>query len=269
MTENAPLLSLKFSGEAIEKHIMPIYELGSTFIAIQRIVNKTHLFNLKKLENGAKLSFQERKETALRISGIREGSDEYGLIPFITDPVVIDHVKTLLVDGLIAVSAYALGRVFKYNSEDQNNQTLIAAIYNEVSAVADRINNISGIESIEIFPGKDVKGPNIRINMDTQEYVRNIQNESLYGEYQVLSGYITRMYPNRFLLDIKVAPNYYTKVHVSPEDFDIIRYQTKSGQIIDFFGRPKYRLGNITKKIREFEAEAIEPKEEFDPNFEI
>jgi hypothetical protein len=135
--------------------------------------------------------------------------------------------------------------------------------------MTDRIGNISGVESIEIFPSKNVKGPHIRINMDTQEYVREIQNESLYGEYQLLSGYITRMYPNRFLLDIKVAPNYYTKVHVSPEDFDIIRYQTKSGQIIDFLGRPKYRLGNMTRKIREFEAEKIEPTKDFDPNFEI
>lgn len=270
MIENAPLLSLKFSGETIDKHTMPIYELGSTFIAIQRIVNKTHLFNSNRLEKGAKLNFEERKETALRISAIKQGSDEYGLITFLTDPVVIGHVKTLIVDGLVAISAYTLGRVFsKKDSKKSNNQTLIAAIYNEISTVTDRIGNISGVESIEIFPGKNVNGLGIRINMDTQEYVRNIQNESLYGKYQALSGYITRMHPNRFFVDIKVAPNYYSKIYVSPEDFEIIRYKTQPGQIIVFFGRPKFRLGDITQKIKEFEAEEIKPTSEFDPNFEI
>ena len=268
--ENAPILTIKFSGEMINKHTMPIYELGSTFIAIQRIVNKTHLFNSDRLEKGAKLSFEERKETSLRISEVKEGSDEYSLITFLTDIVVVDHVKTLIVDGLVAISAYTLGRVFSRNSlKKSNNQSLIASIYNEISSVTDRIGNISGVESIEIFPGKNVEGPNIKINIDTQEYVREIQHESLYGEAQTLSGYITRMYPNRFIVDIKIEPNYYTKIHLSTEDFDILRYKTQPGQIIKFFGRPKYRLGEITQKIKEFESEHVESTDKFDPNFEI
>ena len=268
--ENAPILTIKFSGEMINKHTMPIYELGSTFIAIQRIVNKTHLFNSDRLEKGAKLSFEERKETSLRISEVKEGSDEYSLITFLTDIVVVDHVKTLIVDGLVAISAYTLGRVFSRNSlKKSNNQSLIASIYNEISSVTDRIGNISRVESIEIFPGKNVEGPNIKINIDTQEYVREIQHESLYGEAQTLSGYITRMYPNRFIVDIKIEPNYYTKIHLSTEDFDILRYKTQPGQIIKFFGRPKYRLGEITQKIKEFESEHVESTDKFDPNFEI
>lgn len=268
--ENAPLLTIKFSGEMITKHTMPIYELGSTFIAIQRIVNKTHLFNSDRLEKGAKLSFEERKETSLRISDVKEGSDKYSLIAFLTDPVVIDHVKTLIIDGLIVISAYTLGRVFSRNAlKKSSNQSLIASIYNEISSITDRIGNISGVESIEIFPGKSVEGPNIRINIDTQKYVREIQHESLYGEAQTLSGYITRMYPNRFIVDIKVKPNYYTKIYLRPEDFNVLRYKTQPGQIIKFFGRPKYRLGEITQKIKEFESEHVEPTDKFDPNFEI
>lgn len=259
------LLSIRFRGEKITKHTMPIYELGSAFIAIQRIVNKTHLFNSNRLEKGAKLSYLERRETALRISGTKEGSDEYSLIAFLTDPVVVDHIKTLIVDGLIAISAYTLGRVL--SMKKSNNQNLIASIYNDISSVTDRIGNIGGVESIEIFPGKKVKGPKIKINMNTQKYVREIQHKTLYGEEQALSGYITRMYPNRFQVDIKVAPNYYTKIHLNPPDFDVLRYKTNPGQIIEFSGRPMYKLGEITQKIKEFEATNVNPTDEFDPYF--
>jgi hypothetical protein len=269
-TENNPLLSIRFRGQAITKNTMPIYELGSTFIAIQRIVNKSHLFNSDRLEKGAKLSFHERKETALRIVENKEGSDEYGLITFLSDPVVIDHVKTLIVDSLLAISAYTLGKVLSKNATKKiHNQTVIASIFNEVLSVTDRIENISGVESIEIFPGKNVKGPKIKINMETQEYVREIQNKVLFGEEQVISGYITKMYPNRFQMDIKVAPNYYTKIHVSPEDFDVLRYKTQTGQLIEFYGKPMYKLGQITKKIKEFESVKVNPSDKFDPNFEI
>jgi len=270
LPQDSPLLTVKFSGEMINKHTMPIYELGSTFIAIQRIINKAHLFHSNRLEKVAKLSFNERKETALRIYEIKEGSDEYSLITFLTDPVVVNHVKTLIVDGLVAISAYTLGRVFSKKSlKKSNNQTLIVSIYNELASVTDRIDNISGVESIEVFPGKNVKGPNIKINIATQKYVREIQNQSLYGEAQTLSGYITRMYPNRFLVDIKVAPNYYTKIHLSPKSFDIVRYQTQPGQIIEFFGRPRYKLGEVTQKIKDFEAENVNPTDAFDPNFRL
>lgn len=269
-TENNPLLSIRFRGQAITKNTMPIYELGSTFIAIQRIVNKSHLFNSDRLEKGAKLSFHERRETALRIAENKEGSDEYGLITFLADPVVIDHVKTLIVDGLLAISAYTLGKVLSKNATKKiHNQTFIASIYNEVLSVTDRIKNISGVESIEIFPGKNVKGPKIKINMETQEYVREIKNKVLYGEEQVLSGYITKMYPSRFHVDIKVAPNYYTKIHLSSEDFDVLRYETQPGQLIEFYGKPMYKLGQITQKIKEFESVKVNPTDKFDPNFEI
>ncbi len=77
--ENADnsLLSIRFVGQGFTKNTMPIYELGNTFIAIQRVVHKTHLFSTSRLEKGARLSFDERRELALRISEIKEGSDEY------------------------------------------------------------------------------------------------------------------------------------------------------------------------------------------------
>ena len=241
---NYPLFSLRFSGEGIDKHLMPIYELGNTIIAIQRIINKTYLFKSERLEKGARLSFNERKETALRISEVKDGSDEYGLMPFLTDPVVVDHAKTLVVDGLFAITSYTLYKVFsKQDSSEKRDQSLVASIYNEISSLAERINNIGGVEQINIFTSEHVDGPNIVIDMNTQEYVREIQYESIYGEYQALSGYITRMYPNRFVVDIKIAPNYYSKVDLTQEDFETIRYQTKPGEIIEFFWQTKISYG--------------------------
>ena len=46
-------------------------------------------------------------------------------------------------------------------------------------------------------------------------------------------------------------------MHLNDTDFDTVRYKTRAGDVIKFSGRPIYRLGQKTAKIREFEAVSI------------
>lgn len=258
MSEQDPILLLRFLGKDLDIKSLPIYELGTALIALQRIINKAYLFEKDSLEKGAKLSPSERQDCALQIGAHYKTSDTYSLISFITDPVVVNHVKTLVVDGLIALGAYALGKaVSKRKKDPPSNQFFIGSIYNEVTAINDRIDNIGGVESIEISGGKDIKVDPVAFTQDTQSYVRQLVNETFHGDTQELEGTITKLYPNRQMAEIKVAPNYYTKVYLDDADFDAIRYKSKTGDVIEFIGQPVYKLGQETAKIREFWAESI------------
>jgi|LGVF01.1.fsa_nt_gb hypothetical protein len=259
MNEQEPILWLRFIGEELYVKALPIYELGTVLIAFQRVINKAYLFKKEALSKGAKLSPAERQNCALQIGVHQKSSDEYGFISFVTDPVVVNHIKTLVVDGLVALGAYALGKaVSKKKENPPPNQYFIGSIYNEVTLINDRIENIGGVDRIEIRGGKGIDVNPVLFTTETQSYVRQLENETYHGEMQSLEGTITKLFPNRLIAEIKIEPNYYTKVFMSDTDFDVVRYQTRTGDIIKFMGRPIYRLGQKTTKIREFEAVSIE-----------
>jgi hypothetical protein len=56
-----PSLWLKFSGEELDVRSIPIYELGDTLIAVQRIIHKTFQFENGRLKKGVQLTQAERK----------------------------------------------------------------------------------------------------------------------------------------------------------------------------------------------------------------
>ncbi len=243
MSKQEPILWLRFIGEGLDVKSIPIYELGTVLISFQRIINKAYLFEKQSLAKGAKLSPVERQKCALQIGAHQKSSDEYGFISFVTDPVIINHLKTLAVDGIVALGAYALGKaVSKKDVNPPSNQYFIGSIYNEVTAINDRIKNIGGVEKIEIRGGNGVDVDPITFTTKTQSYVRQLANEKYLGEMQELEGTITKLYPNRLISEIKIKPNYYTKVFLNDAEFDVVRYQTRTGDVIRFMGRPIYRL---------------------------
>lgn len=259
MNKQEPILWFRFTGKDLEINSLPIYELGTVLIAFQRIINKAHLFKKEVPLKGAKLSLEERQNYALQIGTHQKSSDEYGFISYVTDQVVIDHIKILVVDGLIALGAYAHYKaVSKINENPPPNQYFINSIYNEVTVINDRIENIGGVDSIEIRGGKGIDVTPVLFTPETQSYVRRLVNETCYGEMQKLKGTITKLFPNRLIVEIKIEPNYYTKVLMNDTDFEVVRYKTRTGDIITFMGRPIYRLGQKTNKIREFKAVSIE-----------
>ncbi len=62
--KNRDILSIKFEGEALKYRSLPIYELASSLIAIQRIIHKAALFSEGKLENDVHLPTRRREELA-------------------------------------------------------------------------------------------------------------------------------------------------------------------------------------------------------------
>ncbi len=260
-----PSIWLKFSGDELDVRSIPIYELGDTLVAIQRIIHKTFQFENGRLKKGAHLTQAERKRLSLQISEHRKSSDLYALIPFAADPVLQQHLHTLLKMGLGSLAKYALKSVLKpksgttsIQSRDVEGSVLVGAIYAETVQITNHINNIGGIDSIEIIPSPTLNMPSIKLTPETQTYVREIKNESYRGEPDEIVGYVTNMSPNRLLAEIKLAPSRYVKVGLSEEDFDFVRYKTGSEQQLRFKGRPVVRLGKDLNTFQEFEAESVE-----------
>lgn len=260
-----PSLWLKFSGDELDMRSIPIYELGDTLVAVQRIIHKTFQFENGRLKKSAHLTQAERKRLSLQISEHRKSSDLYALIPFAADPALQQHLHTLLKMGLGSLAKYALKSVLQPKSgttsiqaRDVEGSVLVGAIYAETVQITNHINNIGGIDSIEIIPSPTLSMPSIKLTPETQTYVRDIKNESYRGEPDEIVGYVTNMSPNRLLAEIKLAPSRYVKVGLSEEDFDFVRYKTGSEQQLRFKGRPVVRLGKDLNTFQEFEAESVE-----------
>lgn len=264
-----PSLWLKFSGKELDVRSVPIYELGDTLVAIQRIIHKTFLFENDRLKKRAQLTQDERKRLSLQISERRKSSDLYALIPFAADPALQQYLLSLLKIGVGSLAKYALKQVLSDSQKTKNSSTsiktrdvegsvLVGAIYAETVQITNHINNIGGIESIEFIPSASLNISGVKLTPETQTYVRDIANERYRGEPDEIVGYVTRMHPNRLLADIKLAPSRYVKVALSQDDFDFVRYKTVAEQQLRFKGRPVVRLGKDLSTFQEFEADSVE-----------
>lgn len=70
------LIRLRFIGDQLENRSLPIYELGSTLISMQRIINKAYLFEREDLYRSAKLSREVRERVRRREGRIKNGRPE-------------------------------------------------------------------------------------------------------------------------------------------------------------------------------------------------
>jgi hypothetical protein len=252
---------------------IPIYELGDTLVALQRIIHKTFLHREDRLKKRAQLTQDERKRLSLQISEHRKSSDIYGLVPFVADVAVQQYISTLLKIGLGSLGKYALKSVLADEQSSQKKKTslkaydvqgslLVGAIYAETVQITNHINNIGGVESIELIPAQSLGVSPVKINSETQSYVREIVNESYHGEPEEIVGYVTRLLPNKLMAEIKLAPGRYVKVGLDEEAFRFVRYETEPEEQLRFKGRPIIRLGKDLTSYREFEADSVERDEE-------
>lgn len=262
-------LALRFIGENLDTRSVPIYELGDSLIALQRIVHKAHLLHTGRLKPGARLSQDERMRLSLQIVERRKSSDLYQLAPFLADPAAQETLKFVLELGLGALTQYALQRVSSSHEPDQDsevevqtgdvsNSVLVGAIYAETVQITNHIGNIGGIESIDLIPGGGLQLPPVNLTPATQEYVRSIAYESYLGAPCEIVGHVTRLYPNRMIADIKLAPSRYVKVGLDEDAFAFVRYHTGVDQLLRFRGRPRIRLGRSDMTFDAFEADSVE-----------
>ena len=134
--KDEPTLWLKFSGELLDVRSVPIYELGDTLIALQRIVYKASIQSNNRLNKYAQLTQDERKRLALQIAGKEKSSDLYALVPFMADAAVRQYLISLLKMSLGALGRYALKSVISganretsVRARDVEGSVLIGAIY--------------------------------------------------------------------------------------------------------------------------------------------
>lgn len=255
---------LKFIGEELDVRSVPIYELGDSLMAIQRIVNKTFLFNNHRLRKRAQLTDEERRTLALQIGEHRKSSDLYALLPFAADPTLQRYLGELLKIGLGTLGKYALRSVLRDSDKkspsitagDLDHSILIGAIYAETVQLTNHIDNVGGIRAIELIP-QGFRMPRVHLDQDTQKYVRGIVNESYTGRRTSISGEVKHLSPERLLAQVRVARGWEVRVALSEENFRFVRYSTEPSQRLTFTGHPIIRLGRDPTGFEEFEADGV------------
>ena len=261
-----PALWMKFVGEGLDIHSIPIYELGDCLIAVQRIVHKAYLASGDRKLKYAHLTPDERKRLSLQIRDHRKSSDLYGLIPFATDPAIQQHVFDLLKSGLGSLAKYALKSVFaqkaekagvSQNIQEMSGSALTGNIYAETVAITNHIYNIGNVERIDLILGNPQDKPIVSLDKSVQEYVRELRSQKFYGERTEITGFLRKLLSHSFTAEIKIGPKRYVKVILSDTDFDFVRYQTKRGDQLLVKGRPVVRLDKTEDSFDEFEGDAI------------
>jgi hypothetical protein len=264
------LVWLRFEGEKLDLRGVPIGELGDVLIAVQKIVHKTYLFEKYQLTKGLLRSREERSKLALQIGERKRQSDAYALLPFLTDPFVVDYLATLLQLGLKEVLKYSLKAVLEGIGRPQTSGTssperadrsvLTGAIYGEVVSITNHINNIGKVERIYILPGSSVTGiEGIVFDESTREYVHSLGTQITTGTEQEISGYVIRLNPSQSTADIETADRRHVRVTMSKELFRELRYRTGEGDVIRFHGRPLCGWGSPKpEQCREFQADRFQ-----------
>ena len=248
---------VKFVGDDLEVKSVPIYELGQVLVSIQRIVHKAFLLEQDNLYKRAKLKTLDRHSVALQISERKKSSDLWGLAPFVTDPQIVDHVFTLAKSGLFELAKYSLKQVLssKRNSKgDVIGTQLAGSIYAETVTINNQILNAGNVEKIEIYgEGDRFHGlPLITFDQSTQQYVREIIHERVLGPTREIQGIVTKIYPNRLAVDLKISQRKIVRCTFSEGNFHWVRYDTQSGEVLRFRGNSVFRLGK--EDLDEFEV---------------
>ena len=164
----------------------------------------------------AHLKRGERARLSLQISDRTKSSDVYALVPFVTDPLARQYLTSLLKLGLGSLGRYAAKKVLSSLTDASSDSkasipstteasALIGAIYAETIQITNHINNIGDVQKIEIIPDQSVRVAPIALTKDTQDYVRQIANESYRGPKGEIHGSVTRLDPNHLTAEIRVS----------------------------------------------------------------
>lgn len=252
-TDNEALLWLKFYGPQLEIKSVPIYELGQTLVALQTIIHKVYWYKQEPPPKGRiGLSREVRNQLALRIKEWRTGSDLYGLVPFLSNPYVSGTIGSLLGAGFLVLGSYVYKQIKGKNNSP--NAPITSAIYNQVNIIVNRISNVGGISKIEVtLPGE----PNpLVFDKSVQQYVREIKSEPIFGDLTKIEGQLSRLDVRNYTGFIQTRSGY-VRIHLIPEDFDRIRYQSQGAPTVVVEGRYLYFLGREGGRFDEFEVTKI------------
>jgi hypothetical protein len=261
------LIQLRFMGSELSSKSVPIYDLGVLLIALQRIVHKAYLAQQGSLEDTNQLTEQERLRLSLQISSRKNASDGYGLIPFLTDDSVIKSIEIVLPIIFTALGQYVMKRIEtrKTEREGKSDQTgenksldeqlFTGSIYAEVVQVAERIENKGVIKQIELSTNRNIEQPKLKIDADTKEYLKNLKDHQVFGRFQDISGQVNKIDEVNNIVEVKISARRVIKVHLTDNDFEIVRYGAKRYATITFSGVPVLLLGQ--NRYKAFEAHSV------------
>ena len=253
------VLEVRFAGEALDLHGIPIYELGTAFVAIQRMVHKGHLVQDGRWGSGRSPVRAEKELLALHIGERRTGSDWFALLPVLSDPTALLAIKKAVDYVIGGLTSYALGAVLdRARSEpDESRQVFIGAIYADTVNVVNRIGNIGGCETIEISSPAVRPGEVVTFDVDSRDYVRSLEASPYLGPVQTIEGAVFKLYPNMDMGEMRRPGGKKAKVFLNPDDFALVRYRRSQDPRVRVTGRPRYRVGAVGPAFAEFEATSI------------
>ncbi len=253
------ILEVRFVGESLALHGIPIYELGTALVSIQRMVNKAHLAREHRWKHGSFPARGEREMLALQIGARRRGSDWFGLVPLFADPTAHAAIKRAVDYVMSGLTSYALGTVLdKARSEsDETRRLVIGAIHAETVNIVNRIGNVGGCERIEIsFPDPSVPQV-VTFDENSRDYVRTLEKSPYLGATQTIEGDVFRLDPSRDIVEIWTPQGRRCKVFLKRSDFDLVRYGQTHGTRIEVTGKPRLRFGAEKQTFNEFEGTAV------------
>ena len=253
------ILEVKFSGERLDLHGIPIYELGTAFVSIQRMVHKAHLAQEDRWKAGGSPTRHEREMLSLQIGDRRRGSDLFGLLPVFADPAAL-RVVMRAVDYVIAgLASYAVGTVLdRIRSEpNESRRQFIGAIYADTVNVVNRVGNVGGCERIEIASPTVRNGETVTFDASSRDYVRALDASDYLGAVQTIEGDVFRLYPSHDIVEIQRPRGRRCKVFLQPREFSLVRYRQMHSTRIKVTGRPRFRIGAETRTFSEFEGNTV------------
>jgi hypothetical protein len=261
------LIQLRFVGDELNNKSIPIYDLGVSLITVQRIVHKAYLAQQGSLEDTNQLTEQERLLLSLQISSRKKSSDGYGLIPFLTNDSLIKSIEIILPIVFNALGQYVMKRIEARKTEpegktDQEDETksfdeqlFTGSIYAEVVQVAERIENKGVIKQIELSTTRKIEQPKLKFDADTKEYLKSLKDHQVFGRFQDVGGKVNKIDDVNNIVEVKISARRVIKVHLTDNDFEIVRYGAKRYATIIFSGVPILLLGQ--NRYKAFEAHYV------------
>ena len=251
------VLEVKFAGEQLNLHGIPIYELGTAFVSIQRMVHKAYLAQEERWERGRSPTRKEKEMLALQIGERRLSSDWFGLLPVLADPATLLVIRQTVDYVIGGLKAYAIGLDRTRSESNESREMFIGAIYADTVNIVNRIGNVGVCESIEISSPTVRHSETITFDVSSRNYVRDLEAGSYLGNAQTIEGDVFKLYPGRAIIEILRPGGRKCKVFLEPDNFDLVRFSQTHSARIKVTGRPRFRIGAGMRTFSEFEGHSV------------
>lgn len=270
------LLWVRFVGENLDEKSVPIYLLGETFIAFQRIVNKAYLAQNDRLGIGWQLTNSEREMLALQVGERRKESDGYGFLPFQISPEIMELFKALATQIVLALGKYAYQKIKTRNNKENEEQApkenkneekqpisenpeFVGSIHKDLSVIVRTIEGIGNIREIQVSVPNHPNMDTVVLNVDTKGYIQKLASQTFLGKQQEITGEIAKLEPGENIITIrKKHTRKLIRVYATESIFNDVRYSNiREDDFITFTGHPIHRYGDDVSKYTEFEAKVF------------